>query len=393
MTSQMRILLVSEATSEMLGGVTTEVRRLINGLRGRGHRLALVSEAPLSGADADHFKLHMPRSETTLEQLRRSIADFKPDIVHVVFAFSGGALFFARELRNHPWVLTCHSVPPSEWTLRRLHGHERLHYLVRAIRFWPETWLATRLYAARVPPRVIVHSDFMKRVVAGRLYPARRVDVIPFGFEPPDPTWPSDRLAVASAPQLLTIGGITHSKGHHDAIEALAIVRRRHPGVRYAIMGEPRDPSYLQFLRQRAEQLDLSGSVTFVISATTEQIDAALATADLFVQPSHEEGFCLSYMEAAAQVPRLVGTRTGAIVEMSRDDPGATTVAVGDPRALADAIVGLLGAVLSPAAMSQRSSRLSARFPRNEYFALHERVYGYVVAAAAVGSAPRDPAT
>ena len=388
----MRILLVSEATSEMLGGVTTEVRRLINGLRGRGHRLALASEAPVSGADADHFRLDMPHREATLQQLRQSISDFKPDIVHVVFAFSGGALFFARELRRHPWVLTCHSVPPAEWTLRRLHGHERLHYFVRAIRVWPETWLATRLYATRVPPRVIVHSDFMKRVVAGRLYPARRVDVIPFGFDPPDPAWPSGRLAVGAAPRLLTIGGITHSKGYHDAIEALAIVRRHHPGVRYDIMGEPRDPSYLQFLKQRAEQLDLSSSVRFVISATSEQIDAALATADLFVQPSHEEGFCLSYMEAAAHVPRLVGTRTGAIAEMSTDDPAAKTVAVGEPRALADAIVGLLGAALSPATLSDRSSRLSERFPWNEYFARHESAYARIAAAAATASAPGDPA-
>jgi glycosyltransferase involved in cell wall biosynthesis len=388
----MRILLVSEATSEMLGGVTTEVRRLINGLRGRGHRLALASEAPVSGADAEHFRLDMPRREATLEQLRRSIADFKPDIVHVVFAFSAGSLFFARELRRHPWVLTCHSVPPAEWTLRRLHGHERLHYLVRSIRFWSETWLATRLYAARVPPRVIVHSDFMKRVVAGRLYPARRVDIIPFGFDPPERAWPSGRLAVAAAPQLLTIGGIMHSKGYHDAIEALAIVRRHHPGVRYDIMGETRDPSYLQFLKQRVEQLDLSSSVKFVINATTAQIDAALASADLFVQPSHEEGFCLSYMEAAAHVPRLVGTRTGAIAEMSLDDPGARIVAVRDPRALADAIVGLLGASLSPVALSPRSSRLSARFPWDDYFAHHESVYRRIAAGAAAGSAPGDPA-
>jgi glycosyltransferase involved in cell wall biosynthesis len=386
----MRILLVSEATSEMLGGVTTEVRRLVNGLRGRGHRLGLASEAPVSGADADHFRLDMPRRETTLEQLRQSISDFKPDIVHVVFAFSGGALFFARELRRHPWVLTCHSVPPAEWTLRRLHGHERLHYLVRAIRFSPETWLATRLYAARVPPRVIVHSDFMKRVVAARLYPARRVEVVPFGFDPPDPAWPSGRLPVGTAPRLLTIGGITHSKGYHDAIEALTIVRRHHPGVRYDIMGEPRDHSYLRFLKERVEELGLSSSVNFVISATSAQVDAALASADLFVQPSHEEGFCLSYMEAAAHVPRLVGTRTGAIVEMSMDDPAAKTVTVGEPRSLADAIVSLLGASLSPATLANRSARLSARFPWDDYFARHEGVYGRVVAAASE-SAPGPP--
>jgi len=386
----MRILLVSEATSEMLGGVNTEVRRLTNGLRGRGHRIALASEAPVSGADADHFRLDMPRREATLQQLRHSISAFKPDVVHVVFAFSRGALFFARELRHHPWVLTCHSVPPAEWTLRRLHGHEHLHYLVRGIRFFPETWLATRLYAARVPPRVIVHSDFIKRVVVGRLYPVRRVDTIPFGFDAPDPASPSRRLAVAAAPRLVTIGGITHSKGYHDAIEAMTIVRRHHPGVRYDIMGEPRDHSYLRFLKQRVEELGLSSSVNFVISATSAQVDAALASADVFVQPSHEEGFCLSYMEAAAHVPRLVGTRTGAIVEMSMDDPAAKTVAVGEPRSLADAIVSLLGASLSPATLANRSARLSSRFPWNDYFARHESVYARVVAAA-TESGPAHP--
>jgi glycosyltransferase involved in cell wall biosynthesis len=157
-------------------------------------------------------------------------------------------------------------------------------------------------------------------------------------------------------------------------------------------MGEPRDASYLKFLVRRAKQLDLSSSVKFVISATSAQVDAALASADLFIQPSHEEGFCLSYMEAAAHVPRLVGTRTGAIPEMSMDDPGAKTVAVGDPRALADAINGLLAASLSPSTLSNRSSRLSARFPWNEYFARHESVYGRVVAAAG-HSAPGHPST
>ena len=386
----MRILVVSEATSQMLGGVNTEIRRLIGGLQGRGHQLALASEAPVRGVDADHFRLHMPRDATTLAQLAQCVSAFKPDIIHVIFAFSGGALFLARELRKHPWVLTCHSVPPSEWTLRRLHRYERLHYLARAVRFFPETWLAARVYAARVAPEVIVHSDLMKRVVTSRLYPPGRVEVIPFGFDASDPAWPGSRLAVGSAPQLLTVGGITHSKGYHDAIEALAIVRRRHHGIRYAIMGEPRDPGYVDFLRKRAHELGVADAVTFVISATPEQVDSALKTADLFVQPSHEEGFCLSYMEAAAHVPRLVGTRTGAIPEMSSDDPGARTVPVKAPRALADAIVGLLGATLAPAVIGERATRLTTRFPWNEYFARHERVYKRV-AAAATGSAPREP--
>ncbi len=97
--------------------------------------------------------------------------------------------------------------------------------------------------------------------------------------------------------------------------------------------------------------------------------------ADVYVQPSHEEGFCLSYAEAAAVVPRLVGTRTGAIAAMSRDDPGARVVPVRDPARSPRRSARLADVDLPAGHMADRAARLSERFSYEAYLRAHEAIY------------------
>jgi len=101
----------------------------------------------------------------------------------------------------------------------------------------------------------------------------------------------------------------------------------------------------------------------------------ALLTADLYVQPSHEEGFCLAYAEAAAVVDRLVGADAGAIAAMSLDDPGARVVPPRAPEAIARAIVDLLDSPLPEGHMATRVARLNERFSYDGYLRSHETLY------------------
>jgi glycosyltransferase involved in cell wall biosynthesis len=101
----------------------------------------------------------------------------------------------------------------------------------------------------------------------------------------------------------------------------------------------------------------------------------ALESADVYIQPSHEEGFCLAYAEAAAIVPRLVGTDAGAIAAMSRADAGARIVPIKDPSALGAAVVELLTTDLPMNLMNLRSQRLSREFSLERYLADHEKLY------------------
>ena len=97
--------------------------------------------------------------------------------------------------------------------------------------------------------------------------------------------------------------------------------------------------------------------------------------ADVYVQPSHEEGFCLAFAEAAALVPRLVGTDTGAIAAMSADDAGARVVPTREPEAIAAAVANLLQTQLPMGHMADRAQRLSDRFSFAGYMQAHNNTY------------------
>ena len=146
--------------------------------------------------------------------------------------------------------------------------------------------------------------------------------------------------------------------------------------MRYQLIGEIRDDSYLRWLKRLATRLGVADRLVFCVDLDQVAKVEALRRADVYVQPSHEEGFCLSYAEAAALVPRLVGTRTGAIAAMSRDDAGARVVPVRDPAALAEAIAALADVDLPVGHMADRTARLSDRFSYDAYLRAHEAIYG-----------------
>ncbi len=372
----MRILIISDVSSWMPGGVPAETRELIGGLTGRGHVVALASDAPLKGAEgARHFPLTIPVSRLLVDEVERALRTFEPDFVHVVCMSSKGVITLSSVLRSHPWALTVHSVSPYERKLPRWHDHEGLHYAARYARFFPHTMAWHGVCRSGRVPRVIVHSDFMRRVLARYGCASDRVTLVPLAFHagPPDRRTSSSREG--NSPRLVTVGGIAHTKGQHDLIRALAGLRRRFPGIQCQLIGEVRDESYLRWIRSLVDELGLQDCVSITPSLGHEAKVEALARADVYVQPSHEEGFCLSYAEAAAVVPRLVGTDTGAIAAMSKDDPGAIVVAPRRPAEILDAVSRLLAIDLPRDHLKVRAERLSARFSAAAYLDAHERIY------------------
>ena len=180
---------------------------------------------------------------------------------------------------------------------------------------------------------------------------------------------------VSDSPLLVNVGGYAHTKGQHDLVKGLPSLLHRFPRLRCQLIGEVRDDSYLRYLRSLAHDLRVSDRLSITPDLSHADKQAALEGADVYVQPSHEEGFCLAYAEAAAVVPRLVGTDTGAIAAISQNDTGARVVGVRDPDAIAAAVRELLETALPIDHMAQRAARLSAQFSQAAYLQAHEKVY------------------
>jgi glycosyltransferase involved in cell wall biosynthesis len=372
----MRVLIVSDTYGNMHGGVPEETRHLLNGLVARGHEVALCSDAPLAGANAvAHYRMTLPTTAALGEEVGRALAGHRPELVHVMAMSSRGLMQLRSQLTHSPWLTTCHSLPPHERKLPFLHSNDALHYAARAVRFLPHALAWRSIFLCGHVPRVVVHSPRMARLVARYGQPVAGIDTILLGVDAGQRGSTSPDEPPPAAPRLTTIAGVAHTKGYHDALHAISMLRRRFPRLSYRIIGEVRDASYLAFLRRVIERRQLSDVVRFTHNASEAEKQEALARSDLYLQPSHEEGFCLAYIEASRQVRRLVGTDTGAIALISENDPGARVAPVRQPAALALAMEELLTAALPANLMQERQERQRARLDWRCYLDAHESVY------------------
>jgi glycosyltransferase involved in cell wall biosynthesis len=372
-------LIVSDTYASMRGGVPAETRQLLAGLAARGHDVALCSDAPLEGTGGSaHYRLTLPTSAALAGEVGTAISAFRPDIVHVMAMSSRGLVQLRATLAPLPWLLTCHSLPPYERKLPLLHGSDAGHYALRAVRFLPHALAWRWLFRRRRVPQVVVHSPWMATLAAGYGQRLAAIETILLGVDPEPASLVDSRPEVGSAPRVLTIAGIAHTKGYHDALTAIGVLRQRFPGATYQVVGEIRDESYLAFLTRSMQRLGLSEAVRITPNLPHAAVQRALAECDLYLQPSHEEGFCLAYIEAAQRVPRLVGTATGAIPLISESDPGARVVPVRRPARLASAMADLLSRSLPADLMQRRAERLRGTLDWDRYLDAHESLYARV---------------
>jgi glycosyltransferase involved in cell wall biosynthesis len=190
--------------------------------------------------------------------------------------------------------------------------------------------------AERLVDRAVASSEAVRRHLAGRRPHAGHV-VIPCGID-------LQRFAYRDSPprapfRLLSIGRLEEQKGHVFLIEALPHVQRRFPGTTLTIVG---DGPLLARLRARARDLGIASSVEIV--PPDPDTAALLDRADLFCFPSLWEAQGLAMIEAQAVGVPVVASAVGGIGEHVADGANGRLVPPRDARALADAIVTLLGA-------------------------------------------------
>lgn len=371
----MRILIITDLSLFTLGGTTAETRTLCEGLTARGHHVALACHGRIDvKIPVAHFPISLPLLRHALKvEVGRALEEFKPDFVHVLAMSSRGVTQLASLLRPLHWALTVHSLPPYERKLARWHASEHLHYGARAVRFLPNSLAWRWVFRSSVVPVVIVHSRYVEEIVVRYGYSRERINTIALPFISGQATQTTRN--VSDSPLLVTVGGYAHTKGQHDLVKALPALCARFPGLRCQLIGEIRDNSYLVYLCDLAQSLGVADQLLITPDLRHADKQAALEAADVYVQPSHEEGFCVAYAEAAAIVPRLVGTETGAIAALSQNDIGARVVGVCDPAAIATAVVDLLRTELPLEHMQQRASRLAVDFSLDGYVQAHESIY------------------
>jgi glycosyltransferase involved in cell wall biosynthesis len=139
-------------------------------------------------------------------------------------------------------------------------------------------------------------------------------------------------------PTIVTVANLIERKRHADVIDALALIRDRHPGLSYVVAG---DGPEREAIRARAESrrvpIELRGRIP------NEQAAALARAATIFVLPSVDEAFGVAYVEAmAGGVPAIGCAGEDGPEEIAAAGGGIVLVPRNQPQRLADEIDRLL---------------------------------------------------
>lgn len=325
-----------------VGGVERHVFDLARGLRGRGHRVALVHgdgearEPERFGAAFDAVE-PIARARALVRGARAvylhkldgaPIWDALPSAVSPVVAVHDHD---ATCVRSHRYL------PVTNEPCTRAPGLTCIAHgcvVVRCRGATPPFALrdpfalarATRATARRA--RLVACSEFLRgTVVAAGVAPDRVRVVHP--VPPPDPT---PLVAPPSEPSFAFVGQVIRGKGLDVLLEALARV----PAGRLVVAGAG---ASLDREKARAERLGLASRVEFLGAIAPERVRDVYDRARVLVVPSRwPEPFGMIGVEAMRRGRVVVGARHGGIPEWL--DEGVTGLAFrpGDARDLARAM-------------------------------------------------------
>lgn len=200
-----------------------------------------------------------------------------------------------------------------------------------------------------------------------------KIAIIPPGvdlerFHPIDKTEAKREVGIPCGDKnIMFAGRIEPLKGIDTLIQAMALIRQRHPQVIEntcvaIIGGDPWSDSpdaemeRLQALRQ---DLDIHDFVLFLGAKDQDVLPNYYAAAEMVVMPSHYESFGMVALEAMAMGRPVIASEVGGLAYLIQDGITGYHVPSRDPEALAERIFELL---TNPACREDmgRAARLSA---------------------------------
>jgi glycosyltransferase involved in cell wall biosynthesis len=270
-----------------------------------------------------------------------------------------------------------------------LHLHAaQLHHFYRAL---PAPLRALTRWVFSLPASVVVLGTSARRFVTEELHvPAHRVEIVINGV--PAPIQRRKR-GPDSTQRVLFLGNLSERKGISDLLHALARPGFVASRLEVIFAGGGDVPAY----QAKARALGIDGFVRFDGWCDQGKVADLLATSDLLVLPSYDEGLPLVILEALAHGVAVVCTPVGEIPSVLTHGVNAYFVPPGDVQSLATGLQDVLRDPELLGALGRNGQALyEQRFSLPQFFAsiarIHQRHFG--VASQPVQSRPlsQEPA-
>ena len=144
------------------------------------------------------------------------------------------------------------------------------------------------------------------------------------------------RQPESAAVTFLYIGWLVEYKGLYDLLQAVTDVHKLIPDARWILVGGGTDEVRL---RQLADKQGIGDKVEFAGWQNHDNVLEYLKRSDVFVLPSHTEGFPNALLEAMSAGLPVITTEVGGIPGFIRNGENGLLVPPGAPVRLADAML------------------------------------------------------
>lgn len=267
-------------------------------------------------------------------KLRGILKAAKPDvIISFVDVMNITTLFASRGLRIP--VIVSERTHPSYYPLPL---------------FYKKLRMITYPWADKLISQTASASGYFSRL------PAHKKGIIPNGVKAPVAQKKESDL-LNPVRQIVSVGRLCPDKGFHTLILAFSALISQYPDLNLTIYGEG---AMREELENLIRKLNLTEHV--FLPGTVKDIEAALYEADLFVFPSHYEGFPNALCEAMAVGLPVMASRCSGTVDIIRDGIDGRLFPVGEAAHLTTLLKELIQDPAQRVKLSQGALTITERF-------------------------------
>jgi len=139
--------------------------------------------------------------------------------------------------------------------------------------------------------------------------------------------------------RILTVGRLTWKKGYEYALKALVLLKNAKINFEYHIVGEGH---YREAIMYAIYQLGLTKNVMLTGQIPALEVKNEMKWADIYIQPSIQEGFCNAVLEAQAMGLLCIVTDADGLSENILDGKTGWVVQKRSPEELSKKIINIL---------------------------------------------------
>ena len=288
------------------------------------------------------------------KRMAEEIVAINPDVCHIHGTnFFSWMMYRALRKREMPVTVTIHGLA---WVEKK-NALQRKFSFKKLFQFLYQGWAEKRFLSQL--PMAIVDTEYVKDRVLH--YPIRKkpkMHVIPQGI---DESFFMLRCSEDSR-LIVSIGAIGPRKGHLLTLKAFEMMRQKVEGAKLVIAGTIADYSYLEQLREFAEQSEYGCDILICTDLPNEVIRQLYEEAHLFALHSEEESQGIVFAEAMASGLPIVSTKVGGVPYVVEHGKNGLLSTYGDVEAFANSMRCLMEDVDKWQCMSDTSKQMAQQY-------------------------------